>query len=602
MPRFALTAILLAGLVATVGVQAAESLPLAMTYPPKGIRVNAPQVRFSGHTSPRARVTANGRRVRVYPSGAFVGLASLAEGRNTLRIRAASGERVRALDWPVVYAPPPRPLPAKPTAIADDSLLPGEDCVLVAGDRIALQFRGSPGGKAWLSLGRLHRRLEMPETESGIYQVDVVVSPDDDLQPTEPVFHLRGRDGRTVSRTLPNTVAIREAGAPCCGEVSAFRTRLYQQPGNTFVQTLPQGAPLLFGTRRGGWQQIWLGLSRFWLPADDLLVHPTLDSQAEAELADTLVLSTDDALRLRVFSSRPLPVRIQQTDETNLRLEYYPVDEHCQPLPVLGGDPMLVSATWERPSADTCVLHAQLAARMAWGYGVEYGPGCIDLRLPRCPLRGPPGDLTGLIVVLDPGHGGYDSGCVGPTGLSEKTCNLRQARLVAGLLRQRGATVELTRDGDVFVSLEERVQRAQAAGAELFVSLHFNSLDATTDPLIARGSSVWYRHDYNRPLAEALQARLLSLGLDDHGVKQNDLRVLLSSDFPCVLVEHLFLSHPLDEMEVMPLAFRRRLAQAVVDGIVEWADQSGPIRVGRTLLFGMTGLETHPTHPSGEAP
>lgn len=580
------------------------ALPLEITFPPRNLRVDGEAVRIAGYTAPQARLTLNGKPARVYPSGAFVGFLPLKEGRNTLRIRAVLGQVERTLDWPVERLAPPRTLPERPTAIADDSLLPGEDCTLLAGDRVTFRFRGSPGGHAWLELGRLHRRLEMAEARPGVYEVEVVIAPEDELEPTRPVFHLRGRDGRSIDRVLASSVAIRDPAAPACGEVGARRTRLYDRPGGDFVQTLPAGAPLLLGGRRGGWQQVWMGLSRFWVPVEDLLLHDTLDCQGEAVLADTLALSTDDALHLRVFSSRPLPVRIIPVSETILRLEYSPIDELCAPPPVEGSDRLLHSATWEATSPDTRALTVELTRPPEWGYGLNYGPGCIDLVVRRCPLRGAPGDLSGLVVALDPGHGGHDRGCVSCTGLFEKDCTLAQAAMVAEQLRARGATVELTRDGDEFVPLDERVERARAADAHLFVSLHFNSLPATTDPLVGRGVSVWYQHPATASLAAALQARLLALGLSDHKLRRNPFRVLLSSDFPCVLVEQLFFSHPEDELAYLSQPFREALAQAVADGVVDWAAAQCGEQVADSARA-LPGLETctpQLASRAGEAP
>ena len=134
-----------------------------------------------------------------------------------------------------------------------------------------------------------------------------------------------------------------------------------------------------------------------------------------------------------------------------------------------------------------------------------------------------------------------------------------------------GARVVLTRDADVQLGLEARVRRAAEAGADLLVSLHFNSLPATSDPLAARGGTTFYLQPPAEPLARAIQARLASTGLSDRGVRTAPFRVILTPRIPAVLIEQLFLTHPEDEMLLLYEPFDERLAQADADGIADFA-------------------------------
>ncbi|HOY68346.1 MAG TPA: N-acetylmuramoyl-L-alanine amidase [Candidatus Ozemobacteraceae bacterium] len=86
-----------------------------------------------------------------------------------------------------------------------------------------------------------------------------------------------------------------------------------------------------------------------------------------------------------------------------------------------------------------------------------------------------PQPLAGVSIVLDPGHGGSDPGAVGAGGLKESVTNLRVARYLAMLLERDGAQVRLTRDTDIFLSLQARVEVARKAQPDLFVSIHHNA-------------------------------------------------------------------------------------------------------------------------------
>src|ERR1035438_3629153 len=122
-------------------------------------------------------------------------------------------------------------------------------------------------------------------------------------------------------------------------------------------------------------------------------------------------------------------------------------------------------------------------------------------------------------LVLDPGHGGKDTGAVGSGGLREKDVTLDIARRAAPILSAMGIEVVLTRDDDHFVSLEERTARANAFGADLFVSLHCNAsegrgrrgvesyvLDTSRDEIAARVAA---RENATTQMASAELAAIL---------------------------------------------------------------------------------------------
>lgn len=178
-------------------------------------------------------------------------------------------------------------------------------------------------------------------------------------------------------------------------------------------------------------------------------------------------------------------------------------------------------------------------------------------------------------VVLDPGHGGAlvrggatPFGAVGPAGAREKDLTLALAREVVTCLGGHVSAVELTRDGDVAVSLAARA--AAGCGADAFVSLHFN---AAADPR-AQGHETWH-HEHapedSVALARAVQAALRRrVGYRDRGVRGGPLAVLDPRRLgatPGCLVELSFLSDPAEERRLGDPAHLRRLAAAVAEGL-----------------------------------
>ncbi len=237
-----------------------------------------------------------------------------------------------------------------------------------------------------------------------------------------------------------------------------------------------------------------------------------------------------------------------------------------------------------------------------------------------------------IIVALDPGHGGEDPGAVGPGGTREKDVVLR----VAYLLRDRiNATTiggnpmraYLTRDGDYFVPLGTRVQKARRVQADLFVSIH---ADAFTVPT-ARGASVfalsqgaasstaarWLANKENQAdlvgginvqskdrhvqralldmsttaqINDSLKLGAVLLGeignvgrLHKPRVEQAGFAVLKAPDIPSVLVETAFISNPEEEKRLRSAAYQEQLADALMRGITRYFAKNPPMARSRSV-------------------
>lgn len=206
-------------------------------------------------------------------------------------------------------------------------------------------------------------------------------------------------------------------------------------------------------------------------------------------------------------------------------------------------------------------------------------------------------------VVIDPGHGGTNTGARG-AGLSEKQVTLAISTRVAERLRRRGLAVELTRTGDRTLTLRQRVAIANRAPADLFVSIHANASvsraqrgfetyvltargvdvdgrairsDTPTprpgvDPDTAlvlddveRGASQWEAADLAARMQRALRERRGASG--DRGVRQDAHHVLLGATMPAVLVEVGFLDHPIEGKQLADPEVQDRLADAIAEAI-----------------------------------
>ncbi len=168
------------------------------------------------------------------------------------------------------------------------------------------------------------------------------------------------------------------------------------------------------------------------------------------------------------------------------------------------------------------------------------------------------------IVVIDPGHGGADSGAV--DGNNEKDAVLAISLQVAKILERHGVKVILTRNGDYFVGLDERVKISDQAKADIFVSIHANYYDRPE----AMGVET-YHYGKGEELAQAVQKSIVNrLAVVDRGVKSARYLVLRKSNIPAILVETGFISNKIEGAMLATPLYRKRMAEAIARGILKY--------------------------------
>jgi N-acetylmuramoyl-L-alanine amidase len=227
-------------------------------------------------------------------------------------------------------------------------------------------------------------------------------------------------------------------------------------------------------------------------------------------------------------------------------------------------------------------------------------------------------------IVIDPGHGGHDTGTIGPNGLEEKDLVLDVGRRLGKLLETRlGAEVVYTRKDDTFIPLETRTAVANQARADLFVSIHANSshdpaargvetyyLNFTSSPealeVAARENAVSEKSIYelrdlvkkialkekveeSREFAGDVQESLhsglaaKSPAIRDRGVKKAPFIVLIGANMPSILAEISFVSNPTDERRLETAEYRQRIAESLYRGIAKYANGLSGVKVASKM-------------------
>ena len=180
------------------------------------------------------------------------------------------------------------------------------------------------------------------------------------------------------------------------------------------------------------------------------------------------------------------------------------------------------------------------------------------------------GGLAGEKIFVDPGHGGWDAGAVGPTGLEEADVNLRVGTVLKNCLVQYGgASVEMSRYSDVYISLGGRADAANNAGADRFISVHHNAAGDSS----VNGTET-YCHPYGSSnsfdMRNKVHAQLLAWGgLYNRGTKTADFQVLRETAMPAILTEASFISNPNEEARLRDDNYTWREGYYIYKGICD---------------------------------
>ncbi|MBE9221273.1 N-acetylmuramoyl-L-alanine amidase [Cyanobacterium stanieri LEGE 03274] len=171
-------------------------------------------------------------------------------------------------------------------------------------------------------------------------------------------------------------------------------------------------------------------------------------------------------------------------------------------------------------------------------------------------------------VVIDPGHGGRDPGAIGLRGVGEKGIVLEISQETARVLRGGGYQVIMTRNSDVFVSLEQRARLANDRDGDVFVSIHANAVGGNRPEV--NGLETYY-FQTGRLLAHTIHRTILRrLSVGDRNVRQARFYVLRNTNMPAVLVEVGFLTGATDNRNLSNSSYRRQMGEAIAHGIMEY--------------------------------
>ncbi|MCX6136938.1 MAG: N-acetylmuramoyl-L-alanine amidase [Ignavibacteriales bacterium] len=564
--------------------QGQTSPPLRVIVPESDTNAAGSTQRISGCTQPDARVTANGKELHVYPTGAFGGAVDVPAGTSTLEIATVLPRSEKTSQTFVLIRPMPAvPSPVDPLTIEKTGMEPAQNRWLGMGDVLEVKFKGSPGFEAWFDIEGVESGIPMIEVQSkngepgGIYTGRYAVRPSDETRDALIVFHLKRSFWTREKAYSKGKVSFLPRELPRVGEITGRRPYLNaglgtDRLGGAKLGFLQSGIRILVSGKVGNMYRVQLadGIEA-WIDQDFVTLLPPTQAHPQSFVGSISAVGNEKEDVISVALDQRLPFLCEQTiDPLGLTVDLFGATSNTNWITRHLSAAGIKSITWSQLGKEHYRLTILSTLKQHWGYDVRYENG-TNLRIsmrrpPRLAQTGSP--LKDITIGIDAGHGGDGNGALGSTGSKEKDMNLSIVHSLDSVLQARGARVVLTRKSDPDVGMGARLDTLLVNNVQIFVSVHCNSTGLTSDPTQIRGTSTYTRYAGYQTLSSTLYKKMLELDLEQWGIT-NSFNFSLNgpTQFPNTLVETAFMSNPEDEMLLLDPAFRARAAVKIADGL-----------------------------------
>ncbi len=576
-----LLGLVILGCIVTSSVALAEP-SLIVVFPETSYQTSSQKIFFLGTAPPNGQVLINSKPITRSKAGHFSPSFPLQLGENLFTVRHDNQE----LQIKVTRLPTDPELP-QGLAFAKDSLTPAVDIAILPGELICFSAIAPPNASVSVKLANQTTALspqpqqaQLPsnlaaltgqnqpyaQSSVGNYKGCTTVATAADLG--QPHFQLT-LNSKTITQPGTGKIQILSRAELPVSEVTVESGVARTGPSTDYsrLTPLPKGTRATVTGREGEWLRLDYGA---WINSKETRILPG------AVPPQTIIRSvgyrqlpgaTEIVFPLQV----PVPVSVQQS-EGAFALTLYNTTAQTDIIR-LDDDPLISRLDWQQEAPEQVKYTFNLKKAQQWGYKLRYDGTTLVLALRYPPKIGNTRrkPLANLKIVLDPGHGGKETGASGPTGYLEKDLNLVVSKLLRDELVKRGATVVMTREDDRELSLAERQAIISQEEPAIAISIHHNSLPDDGDAEKTKGFAAFWYQPQAHNLAMFLQKYVVKkIGKPSYGVFWDNLALTRPTAAPSVLLELGFMSNPDEFEQIVNPEVQKKTANAIAQGITEW--------------------------------
>lgn len=569
--------------------------PLSVVYPPPNHKTTSEQIFLMGTASSEGEVLVNGESIKRSLQGHFAPSFPLKLGKNTFELR----HNDETLKVTVIRVDDEPKIPQQ-LGFAENSLTPGVNMTRLPGEKICFSAVAPPEAEVSVRLPGVKLPL-LAETDSvslppnsgvlvgnnapnqkmvtGNYRACTQFEQIGNLG--KPSFEV-SLQGKSVTQPGEGEITIASAENLPVIEVIADEG-VARTGASTDYSRL---TPLLKGTRAKvtGKEGEWLRLDYGgWIKAEETQVLPS-NIPTESLIRSITSRQLDEETEIIFPLQVPVPISVQQGDST-ITLTLHNTTAQTDTI-LLNDDPLIKRLDWQQVTPNQIAYTFHLKTEQQWGYSWRYEGTSLVFS-----LRHPPQlslkqelPLTGIKILLDPGHGGAETGAKGATGYTEKEINLLICQLLNTELTKLGATVYLTRKTDTDLSLEKRVVMINQVKPDLALSIHYNALPDNGNAEQTQGISTFWYHPQAHDLAIYLHEYLVTtLNRPSYGVFWNNLALTRPYIAPTLLLELGFMINPWEFEWITNSNQQQKLVHAIAEGIVNWTQKQNQASLTKSI-------------------
>ncbi|MBW4608119.1 MAG: N-acetylmuramoyl-L-alanine amidase [Hassallia sp. WJT32-NPBG1] len=560
----------------------AQEQSLNIVFPSANYQTSQEKIFFLGTAPPNGEVFINGKSITRSKAGHFAPSLPLQLGENLFTVRYQNQERQ-------IKVTRKSSLPETPIglAFAKDSLTPAADVAKLTGELIC--FSAIAPKDATVSVKVANQTIPLlpqpqqaqlpsnlaaltgnnqPIVQSNVAKYEACTTINAAADVGQPQFEL-ALNGKTITQPSTGKIQVLSPAQLQVAEVTVDAGVARTGPSTDYsrLTPLPKGTRATVTGKEGEWLRLdygaWINSKETRILSGAVPPRTIIRSVGYRQLAN----ATEIVFPLQV----PVPVSVQQGDRF-LTLTLHNTTAQTD---IIGSvDNALISRLdWQQLPQGGVQYTFNLKRNQQWGYKLRYDGTSLVLSLRQPPeitnKRRQP--LSGIKILLDPGHGGKESGASGPTGYLEKDLNLVVSKLLRDELVKRGATVVMTREDDKEVSLSDRQTIIDKEEPAIALSIHHNSLPDDGDAEKIKGFAAFWYHPQAHSLALFLHNYVVKkLKRPAYGVFWDNLALTRPASTPSVLLELGFMSNP-DEFELVTNPEeQKKEASSIAQGIVEW--------------------------------
>lgn len=562
--------------------QAISNTSVSVGRPDSDISTTFSEYYILGSCNPAYPLYMNGNPVEVTKNGYFGVMVSLNNGVNTFTFTQNGQTFVRKITRSSSSSGS-TPTPLSKAEIVSGSTYPDVyDVYIMPGEKITFRCTAPIGAAVTVTLAGKTYNLTPATTKapagSGIYATQFSYTY------TMPEGYAKGKihnvgtpvykmtyKGVSSSKTATGDLKCITEGAPYYATVTANSAFIYSSSSTTGgpIGELSRGMTdyITAVTTGGTWVRLASG---YWVQRVDVdRVHGA--SALVSNISAPVYTVSDKADAIKFPLSAMSSAHVTYSDGA---VEFRISNAANTPSFTLPAGSMISSLSVTKDGSSAVYRLTLASPNRLDGYWTEVQNGSIVLTLKRRPVASPGSSpLKGLTIMLDAGHGGSDTGAIGPLGgkMAEKDIALNITKKVKYELEALGATVLMTRTDDRLVTLADRLELSRAARPDLFLSIHCNAVEVNKNAQSIYGVSTWYRQNISANLSSQMVNQIVSdIGRYNRRSNYSNLYVCRGRWSPSLIVETGFICNPSEFEWLVDDMGQGELARSVSNSIVNY--------------------------------